>query len=449
MRIEIPDNAGRIVELLESSGHEAYLVGGWVRDSLLGRPGSDIDIATDAKADETTRIMEDAGVTVHPTGVRHGTVTAVVDGEPFEITTFRVDGSYSDSRHPDSVSFCQSIEDDLSRRDFTINAIAYNPRTGIVDPYGGREDLGAHLIRCVGDPDRRFGEDALRIMRALRFSAQLGFQIEDGTSRGLVEHRQLLKSISAERVGRELGLLIVEDAAADVLEGYTPVFETIIPEITPTIGMDQHNPLHAFDVWGHCTQAVRMQKSHDLATRLATLFHDLGKPLVEDPSRGKFRFAGHAEAGADLCERALRRLRFPKKVIEDASAAIRAHDIRFDDEDADVRRWLGKLGADTFFRTLDLKEADILAHSPEVAHWAEHIQDIRGLAREVLASGEPYRVQDLAIDGSDLIEAGFEPGPDIGRALDELLEAVISGDCVNGRQELLGYASGLRGQRPG
>lgn len=447
MEIEVPYKARRIVELLERNGHEAYLVGGWVRDSIMGRPGADIDIATDSLAAETSRILEGAGMAVYPTGIAHGTVTAVFHGESFEITTFRVDGAYSDSRHPDSVTFCTSIEKDLSRRDFTINAMAYNPRTGLVDPYGGQADIGSKTLRCVGEPDKRFSEDALRIMRALRFSAQLGFGIDETTSESLVAHRELLRQISAERVGKEFELLVAEDAAADILEGYTSVFEVIIPEITPTIGMDQHNPLHTYDVWRHSTEALRMQKSHDEATRLATLFHDMGKPVVEDPSKGDYRFAGHAEAGAEICRRALRRLRFKRKVIDDASAVIAAHDNRFDASDADVRKWMGRLGRETFFRTLDLKEADILAHGRQAACWVNRISDIRACAQEALAKDEPYRVGDLAIDGSDLIGAGFEPGPGIGQTLEELLEAVIDGDCANERQALLERANGSNARR--
>ena len=436
-RIELPAWALEVMDGLEAAGYAAYAVGGAVRDTLMGRPISDVDVATSATPAQTTACLEAVGMKVHQTGAAHGTVTAMSAGHPVEVTTFRVDGSYSDARHPDSVRRASSIEEDLARRDFTVNAIAYNPASGIVDPYGGREDIGRGLIRCVGEPARRFAEDALRIMRALRFSAQLGFEIEGATSEALVAARAQLGRISDERIGKEFCGIVQSPSPGRVLGAYAEVIAEVIPQILPTIGLQTGASHHVYDVWTHTLVALDAQESDDLATRMATFFHDLGKPVVDDPARGEFRFEGHAEASAEICRETLRRFAVPGKVVEEASAIIAAHDHRFDPTDESVRRWMGRLGVDVFFKTLDLKRADIRAHAPELVPMVERIDRIEECARRALEAGECFTVAGLAVSGRDLIAAGHERGPGIGEKLEWLLEQVITGACPNEREALL------------
>ncbi len=476
MILEIPHDARMLLSLLESDGHDAFLVGGWVRDALMGVEGADIDIATSSPAEHTMSLLRGHGISVVPTGLAHGTVTAVIDSIPYEITTFRVDGEYSDSRHPDSVRFCASIDDDLSRRDFTINAIAYSPRSGLVDPFDGRADIEKRIVRCVGDPDRRFDEDALRIMRALRFSAQLGFAIDQATAASLVEHRELLDKIARERIGKEFAKLVGFAAAPDVLEAFPQVFAQILPDVDC-----------AGSRWWACVEALQMLESSDLSTRLATLMSCVGD--------GR---------GGDACAEVLRSLRFSNKVVSQTSDILMALDaIPEDSDEAQILLCMGRAGSDAFMSALDVKEAFVLAEirnsgtnesgdsdstaigdtdqngivdfgSSNDCNFAnagssacgddspandcnayvlaleerlEHIRRMRSVAQDCLAENKPYRVRDLAISGNDLVEAGIEPGPEIGRILDGLLHHVVQGSCENARDQLLELAAKLTTRR--
>ncbi len=436
MGLVIPHNAQRLIDALEEHGHEAFMVGGSVRDEMLGRQGADVDITTSCPANLTMQYLQDAGFAVYPTGIKHGTVTAVVDGTPFEVTTYRVDGSYTDSRHPDSVRFSTSIEEDLARRDFTVNAMAFNSKRGLIDPFGGRLDLEAKTIRCVGDPDRRFSEDALRILRALRFSSQLGFSIEDNTSDSLVEKRELLKKISPERIGKEFSGLIAGTNAASVLRDYREVFEVFIPEIRPMVGLDQKSERHIYDAWEHSLVALQNQRSNDAATRFATLFHDFGKPEVEDPSKGDRRFEGHAQVSARICRSIMKRLRLTGKLIGETSKIIEMHDTHFDPSDYCVRMWMGQLTPEVFFKILDLKRADISAHSPKYAGYVTMIDEIEKSARKALDSGECIDLGGLRISGRELTELGYEKGPIIGTTLKWLLDLVLRGELENEPESL-------------
>ncbi len=447
--IPLPSGAISVMEVLEDAGHEAFVVGGAVRDFLIGtdpKETADVDIATSAPVEETIRILDAAGMTAHPTGIEHGTVTAICDETAFEVTTFRIDGSYSDSRHPDEVRFTESIEEDLARRDFTINAMAYSPSRGLIDPFGGSDDLKCGTIRCVGDPAKRFSEDALRIMRGVRFSAKLGFHVESETALGMLRHRKLLRNISAERIGSELMGIMQGRAAGPALGAFAEVLEIPIPEIAPTVGMDQGSPNHSYSVWDHTLIAMEAQLSDDLATRLATFFHDLAKPLVDDPSRGVFRFDGHAEASGKLARKVLARLRTPNRIASEVSAIVAAHDHRIAPENASVRHWLGKLTPTVFFKVLDLKRADMIAHGSKAASWAYKIDEIADIGRQVIESGECYDLSGLEVRGDDLLERGIDPGPAVGRALRWLLLETIEGRVANERGALLDHLSELPGR---
>lgn len=441
---QLPNEALRVINILEEAGFEAFAVGGAVRDFIRGIPirdAPDIDIATSAPCEKAAELFEAAGIAVRPTGIKHGTITAISNWEAFEVTTFRVDGNYSDARHPDEVRFTRSIEEDLARRDFTINAMAYSPERGLIDPFGGKADLAAGRIRCVGDPQSRFKEDALRIMRAIRFAATLGFYVEPLTAIGMLESREQLSKIAAERVGMEFSKTMRGPYAGTAAGAFREIFEIWIPEITDIVGMDTRSPRHSYDVWDHSILALKAQKSNDLACRLATLFHDLGKAVVDDPSKKDRRFAGHAEASAQICIKALRRLKFPRKVIEQTAAIVRAHDYMIEPTKASVKTWMNKLGDEIFFKVLDLKRADICAHAPEVSKWASRIDEIAAVGSEVLKNNECRNLSGLAVTGKDLIDTGIPAGPKLKEALDWLLSEVINERCQNNKDSLIAHLS--------
>ncbi len=437
MGIVIPKNAELIIDILQQEGFEAFIVGGAVRDALLGRTISDVDIASSAPAVICMEILKCRGISCIPTGIKHGTITAIIDDNSFEITTFRIDGSYGDKRHPDSVKFVTSIEEDLARRDFTINAMAYNESRKLVDPFGGKADLKNRLIRCVGEPKARFSEDALRILRALRFAAQLQFYIESKTACSIHELKSSILEVSSERIGTEFQKLICAKDASKIIGEFVDVFCEIIPEIVPMIGLDSHNPLHIYDGWTHTLIALENQSSSDLATRLATFFHDMGKPICDDPSKGQFRYQGHAEAGAKLATKILRRLHFPNSVIHECACIIAEHDSMIEEDLIDVRKWIGKLGPDLFFKVLDLKIADMIAHSPEAAKWVEKIKRIRQIGEKVVSDGDCVTISQLEVDGNDVLNAGIEPGPQVKFVLKKLLDQVIEGKCAQNRTDQL------------
>ena len=357
--MKIPEHAENIIARLRESGFSAYVVGGCVRDSLRGKVPYDWDICTSARPDDVMRIFSDKQVI--PTGLRHGTVTLVEScsdtgadddkvsrSESFEITTFRSESEYSDGRHPDNVSFIDDINEDLSRRDFTVNAIAYSPDVGLVDPFGGRNDLRAGALRCVGDPDKRFGEDALRILRALRFMSVIGLRPVPATEEAIRRNYRLLSRVSQERITEEFIKFMCGRGAARLLDDYKEVFCFIIPELESMIGFDQRSPYHNRDVWQHTLCAVADIPA-TLVFRLTMLFHDIAKPVVcvlDDNGRG--RFQGHPAKGAEMTEVILRRMKLPKKMINHIVMLIRYHDVKIRPERTDVRRWLGRLGTEVF-----------------------------------------------------------------------------------------------------
>ena len=430
-----------VLGAIEEAGFGAWVVGGCVRDALLGRTSPDVDIATSASWEQVRDVCCARGMAVHETGTKHGTVTVVAQGQVFEVTTFRVDGTYSDARHPDSISVAASIEEDLSRRDFTINAMAYHPQRGLRDPFGGRADLDQGIIRAVGDPSLRFAEDALRILRGVRFASQLGFHIEPATLEGMNASAKLLGGISAERVRIELDKLLLGQHVRSALLGYGRVIDTVLPELAPMRGFDQRTPYHIYDVLEHTAYVVHYAPPN-LLCRWAALFHDVGKPaafFTDDTGRG--HFYGHAKIGVPMAEEALRRLKASPAFIAQVALLVRYHDSVIKPEPAPVKRMVRKLGDDPdMLRTLcDLKRADSLAHAPEHQGGVRFADQIQACLEEVLAADEAFTVRQLQVDGNDVLAAGCNPGPQVGQVLEAALEAVVSDEIPNERATLLAF----------
>lgn len=436
MMITVPETVVWIIQKLEQCGWQAYAVGGCVRDSLLGRQPEDWDICTSAQPQETERCF--AGCPVIKTGVQHGTVTVLIEGKPYEITTFRIDGAYLDHRRPDSVQFIRELKQDLMRRDFTINAMAFHPQKGLIDYFHGKEDLKAGMIRCVGDPLQRFSEDGLRILRALRFAAVYGFQIEKDTAQAAHEKRELLKHIAAERIQAELCRLLLGDSVEEMLLEFHDVLSVFIPQIAQTVGFEQHNPHHNLDIWGHTAESVS-QAPKEQTLRLCMLLHDIGKPACYScDEAGVGHFRGHAAISAEAAADVLRRLRFDRRTIHDVTELIHYHDAELGCAEKAVRRWLFRLGETQLCRLLEVKRADALAQSPEFRfEKLNFLNDYKSMAEKILLSGQCLSLKQLAVDGRDLIAAGIREGWQIGAALNWCLEQVLEETLPNEKEALL------------
>ena len=434
MNLPLSPGAAKALALLQAAGYEAWIVGGCVRDALLGLPPKDYDLTTSALPEETQRVF--AAYPRIETGLRHGTVTVLLEGEPLEITTYRVDGAYSDARHPDGVTFTRSLRQDAARRDFTINAMAYAPGWGLQDFFGGQADLARGILRAVGAAEKRFREDALRILRALRFASVLDFTLDGETARAARACAPLLAAVSAERVSGELGKLLCGKAAGRVLRDYPDVLGVVLPEISPMVGLDHRNPHHCYDVWTHTTVAVD-HVPPELPLRLAMLLHDIGKPdtfsLGED---GQGHFYGHPRRSVELAEGILSRLRFPRRTRERVLTLVRYHDAVLEESPQRVRRWLNKLGPEVFFDLLAIQGGDAAAQAPAYCTRLDHLRRLETLARQVLDQAPCLTVRDLAVGGEDLLALGYR-GPAIGRALRALLDQVLSETVSNEKNALL------------
>lgn len=443
MEIKLTRSVEIAINKLKNAGHEAYIVGGCVRDALRGIEPNDYDMTTSALPEETKAIFSEYRII--ETGMKHGTVTALIDGDALEITTFRVDGTYTDHRRPEGVTFTRSLREDTARRDFTVNAMAYSPDTGVMDFWGGRDDLQRGIIRAVGDPDRRFDEDALRIMRAARFASVLDFRIEQATSDAMERKKGLLKNISAERINVELSKLLTGEGCERVLTEYAVILTEIIPELAPTIGFDQRNYHHIYDVYTHTVKAV-VNCPVDRNIRMAALLHDVGKPRVFTVGNdGAGHFYGHSEVSVDIAREVLNRLRFDNDSKNEILTLIKYHDPVIAVEKAAVRRWARRLGIDMLLKLLDLKAADNLAQAPECAERLKGYGEIRNIIDEMIAESACFSLKDLAVNGGDLIkEAGFTAGKAVGDTLSTLLDAVISEELPNERAVLLEKARSLK-----
>lgn len=428
-----------IIKRIEDAGHKAYLVGGCVRDSLMDRAVHDHDITTSALPEQIIALFPDC--TVVPTGLKHGTVTVIWNGEPLEITTFRVDGTYSDSRRPDSVSFTSDIKDDLSRRDFTMNAIALGADMDMIDPFGGKNDIDNKLIRCVGDPVKRFTEDALRILRAVRFASQLGFDIEENTAAAIHSMKDRLSLISVERIREEIDKLICGVNCVSVMLEYSDVITCVIPELAPCVGFDQHSPYHKYNVWEHTVRAVDAAPAGNLLLRRTMLFHDIAKPVcAKFDENGRGHFKRHAHVGADMAENVMKRLKYDNRSIAEIRTLIYHHSDKYKTV-PDLKRLISKIGKDSFFRLIDVRKADNLAKNEFVYDENLFFDHLADLAREFLDNGECCSLKQLAVNGCDLTGIGLN-GTDVGDMLRLLLDKVIDGELPNKKDALLSYAEG-------
>ena len=435
MHIKLPDSVKKVIGRLEEAGYEAYAVGGCVRDSLMGQTPHDWDITTSAKPDEVKSCFKKT----FDTGIEHGTVTVRMDGESFEVTTYRVDGDYEDGRHPSKVTFTASLREDLRRRDFTVNAMAYSDSEGLVDLYGGSQDLKDGIIRCVGDPYERFSEDALRMLRALRFSAQLDFTIEEKTLAAISDLAGTLERISAERITAETLKLITSDHPERMEEVYESGLSGVFfPEWDEMMETPQHTVHHRYDV-GHHTIEVMKRVRPERVLRLAALLHDVAKPLSKktDP-HGEDHFVGHPELGADMARDIMHRFKLDNATIDAVVRLVRHHDERPAPTRRNIRRLMSRVGADHIPDLLELKRADILGQSDYLRQEKlDEVEKIGLIYDEILSAGECVTTSELAVSGRDVIEAGIDRGPAVGKVLKKLLELVIEDPSLNERDILL------------
>lgn len=443
IKISIPEKAQWIIDRITDAGFEAYVVGGCVRDSILGREPEDWDITTSAKPEEVKALFP----RTIDTGIQHGTVTVMLEKQGFEVTTYRIDGKYEDNRHPSEVTFTPNLAEDLKRRDFTINAMAYNERTGLVDLYGGLEDMQCGLIRCVGKAEERFTEDALRIMRAIRFSAQLGYTIEEETKQAIRLLAPNLASISAERIQVELVKLLVSphpDYLRDAYEmGVTKVF---LPEFDVCMNTPQNHPHHKYNVGEHILHSM-MEVEPDRIYRIAMLLHDIGKPAtLQTDEEGITHFHGHNEVGEVMARKILHRLRFDNDTIYKVCKIVLYHDYgnAVEPQPRIVRRAVNHIGEDIFPMILNVKRADVLAQSDFMRQEKlDMIDRWEKIYRQILEQGQCLTLRDLAISGKDLIALGYHPGPQIGQKLQELLELVLDDPECNTREILISQTENL------
>lgn len=435
--IPLPAGVARALSMMENAGYEAFIVGGCVRDALMGIPPKDYDITTSALPEETKAVFREYRVI--ETGIQHGTVTVMMEGMPLEITTYRTEGTYSDNRHPDSVSFTTSLREDVARRDFTMNAIAYSPTRGLIDHFGGEADIRAGVIRCVGDPDTRFREDALRMMRGIRFASVLGFRIEENTAAAIRGNKERIPTVSAERIRVELTKLLCGANVKNVLMDWWDVLGVVIPEILPMHNFDQKTPYHIYDVWEHTAVAVS-ETPPVTHLRLSAFLHDIGKPSsFFTDEKGIGHFYGHPAVSAEMAEKILARLKYDNVTRCRVITLVKEHDRIIEPTETAVKRALSRLTPEVFFNLLAIKRADNLAQSPNYRDRLETYEAIEAMAQDILEKNECISVAALAVNGNDLIALGMKPGKEIGEMLSHLLEQVIRGKLENEQEELLSY----------
>lgn len=449
-----------VLSALEGAGLEAWIVGGWVRDALMGASGHDIDICCSGSWEESAAALRARDIAVIESGIKFGGITAVVGGERIEVTAYRLDGFYTDGRHPQDVQRAHCVEDDLARRDFTVNAMAWHPERGLLDCYDGLGDLRKRVIRAVGEPRRRFEEDALRMLRAVRFACRLDFTIEPNTAEALAGCAHLLDQVARERVGIELNGILVTRHGGDALLRYPELMCAAVPELACMRGFDQRTPYHAFDVYDHTARVLtvagelsrfRIDGGDPTAPpspslMWAALLHDIAKPstfTVDEAGRG--HFYGHPETGCELSRAVMRRLSCGNDLMRDVALLIKYHDKPLRPERIDILRMMQLMAAQgvdvprLMGELFDLKRADTLGKAPACFYYVEEIERMRELCRELLANREAYSVKTLDIAGGDLIAAGMAPGPAVGAALKRALEATIVGAVPNEKAELLAY----------
>ncbi len=434
MEIKIPEAVKGIIDILENNGYEAYAVGGCIRDSVMEQEPSDWDICTSSLPEETLHCLNAENIIKN--GLKHGTVTVRIDGKNYEITTFRTDGEYTDHRHPESVSFVRDLREDLARRDFTMNALAYNPQRGLRDYFDGMGDIEQGIIRCVGSPDRRFGEDALRILRALRFSSVLGFSIESRTAKSIHKNAYLLKNISVERIMSEFVKILTGKNAEKVLLEYADVIAEFVPEIKAMVGFQQYNPHHVYDVWTHTVKVIsEIEPTRTL--RLAAFFHDMGKPKAfQRDEKGIGHFHGHPDISEKMAEKALKRLKTDNRTIAEVCRLVKLHDVRPFTAKS-IRRLIAKAGMERFPELLELKRADAKAQNSDyLKDTLQYIDFLEEMYKAELSKNNDFTLKTLKINGGDLKNMGIVDGREIGYCLNQLLLKVIDGEIENDREVL-------------
>ncbi len=436
MKINIPPHVKTIIGRLEAAGFEAYAVGGCVRDSILGRTPEDWDITTSAKPEQVKALF----ARTVDTGIRHGTVTVLMGGNGYEVTTYRIDGEYRDGRHPKNVEFTASLKEDLRRRDFTINAMAYNPGEGLIDVFGGMDDLKAGVIRCVGSARERFKEDALRLLRAVRFSAQLGFSIEEETEQAVRAMTSRLEMISRERIRAELDKLLTSPHPEYFRKAWElGITAAIMPEFDVAMETPQRSLYHTMTVGEHILETLKWVRP-ERVLRWTMLFHDLGKPQMksEDPD-GTIHFYGHAEKSAKIAGQIMKRLKFDNAAIHDVTLLVTFHDFPFGITPKGVRRAMNRLG-ELFPLLLEVCTADSMGKSRYAQEtYLPKVARVRAYYEEIKKAGDCVSLKDLAIHGGDLIAAGFKPGKEIGKRLGECLDAVMEDPGRNNREYLIEF----------
>ena len=438
MQFNVPKNIQTVLDKLRTAGYRALPVGGCVRDLLRGMQPHDWDITTSATPEEMLELFKDFRLApISSGGIKHGTVTVILDHEPVEVTTFRCDGEYSDGRRPDSVGFSRNLEDDLSRRDFTVNALCIDENGKVVDMFGGCNDLKNGIIRAIGDPDRRFTEDALRILRALRFSAAFGFEIEERTSESMLRNFDRLQLLARERIGAELVKLICAPHFLSTALKYKQLLCMAVPELGPMAGMYQREDYHCYDVYEHTVRAVDAAPA-DPVLRWTMLLHDIGKPACYD---GQGHFHRHESVGVPIAEEILKRFNCGRAQREQILTLIAKHCVPLSQERMKMKKQLAKYGETTVLQLIEVKRADCIAQRPEIAaaRLAE-LDKIKAAADAVISEKPALTLSQLAVSGKDLMEAGFEPSPQMGGMLKHLLELVVNEKLPNERQKLLEYA---------
>lgn len=442
--ISLPEKVRYIINTITKAGYEAFAVGGCIRDSILGQIPDDWDITTSASPHQVKRLF----AWTLDTGIKHGTVTVMLDKEGFEVTTYRIDGDYEDGRHPKEVTFTSSLIEDLKRRDFTVNAMAYNDQTGLVDAFEGIKDLNAGIIRCVGSPRERFSEDALRILRAVRFSARLGYEIEPQTLDAIRELAPNLIHVSAERIQAELTRLVVSPHPENFKIAYeTGITRIILPEFDACMKTEQNNPHHCYSVGEHILKSMQ-EISPDKILRLAMLFHDIGKPLTQTvDENGIHHFHGHPAVSEKIAGSVLKRLKFDNHTISMVTGLVKYHDQKVLPEPKYVRRAILRMGEDIFPLLYDVKLADLRAQSNfQRREKEENLDAVYQIYRQIMDEGQCVSLKTLAISGRDLIDhTGMKPGRELGETLQNLLDMVIEDPSLNKRETLLKIAGGSAG----
>ena len=435
----LPKNIQNCIDLLEASGFSAYAVGGCVRDACLGRTPHDYDLCTNAWPSQTEAVFRDFRLVL--AGEKHGTVTVITEDGPVEITTFRTEGGYRDNRHPDWVKFVPDIQGDLARRDFTVNAMAYSPTRGFADPFGGREDLRNHVVRAVGDPEARFREDSLRILRGVRFAARFGLTPEERTMQAMLSQAGLMENLARERVFEELCKLLLVAKAEDITR-FAPILAAVIPELAPMIGFDQRSPHHAYDLITHTAHVVEGVPP-TLPLRWAALLHDTGKVKTFTlDATGRGHFYGHAKDSAAIADAVLHRLKAPTALREEVVTLIGRHMTRLQPDRKFLRRLVSKYGFPLVEAQLALQQADMGSKGTAEDNGSAVFAEIRRLLADLKAEDACLSLKNLAVNGNDLMALGFQ-GKAIGACLNQLLELVVEERLPNEKRALLDYAAGL------